>query len=323
MQFIEKCYLILSLCPILSKTRYKPILETNMLIFNNIKKAKENLKPTQTSGSMSTTQTTTTKNERPLPPVPGTAKTEVQPGNQKENQNENQKKRSYIYAKSSPFYNNCGLHGIIHTWLSLPRKKQDTLFEFFPIFTKILERFYLNYDLPGTPDRDHFFKIMEVLKNPLDRELVLGPVMREILCDLILPEIEMETFETRVAQDCIDNQIIGHDILAFLLQEMGANMNLYNAVKSNREYVAVKTLSKSPFDAIWEVKLQYQGGHYDFRLPTGLLCIEHNERREFPDSLIYSEICQELMEGYDMSDTVKQSVQIVDASLKKNSLKYK
>lgn len=149
-------------------------------------------------------------------------------------------------AIASAYKNNCGFHSIAHRWMELSDPKRAELFNDLPIFRQIMDRFYAYYQLDEPHNFDDFMNIVKRFNHPYDRELLLGPVLRETLREDfgLSPEQRAELANGRSVPD---------DLLGRLANAMGANFSI---IITSRPDVP---LNYEIADPSWSIKLAYEG----------------------------------------------------------------
>ncbi|MBN9287101.1 MAG: hypothetical protein BGO43_12005 [Gammaproteobacteria bacterium 39-13] len=211
------------------------------------------------------------------------------------------------YAIASGMRNNCGLHSIAHTWLSLPVEKIRQLFETYPIFNRLMLRFYQYHELAGEPNLTDFLLLNKIFSHPWDRELLWGQVLREELRSMLLATDEGEEFGVDDLYDLLDDTYIGQDLLHVLTRKMGAMLTVCNPI-----YPDVDPVMHFPpeHDEIpsWEIHLYHLGNHFNFDYPTQVENEQHNDRRKKAKALLGAVL--EFKKESGLYDYEKQSVSI-------------
>lgn len=199
---------------------------------------------------------------------------------------------SHHTAIAGPYQNNCGLHAIAHSWLSLPENKIRTLAQTHPIYSIIFDIFYQHYGLSGQPDVEQILEFNKTFSHPRDREILWGPVLRQTLRDprlrSFIPASELKNLA--------DSKMVFHDSLAILTQLMGATLTIHN--RSYRDYEkkhmpAVMTYQPTE-NAHWKIDLVYVGDHYNFSYSRAEKNHAHNQKwHQTHTALLYDEFFQQ------------------------------
>lgn len=90
-------------------------------------------------------------------------------------------------AEATGFGNNCGFnclaHVLIDDLMNMDSKKQQAQFEH-PTYIALLNTFKKFYNIPNA-NYKHFIKLFMTYDNPIDREAILSPVLRQFLIDVL------------------------------------------------------------------------------------------------------------------------------------------
>lgn len=178
------------------------------------------------------------------------------------------------YAIASGHKMNCSLHGIMHTWLAQKEATIRAQINQYPIFQELVRSCLERYGLPTEDSVNTFLDLMERFNHPRDREIILGPVLRNMLQDNVpLNEIH----------EVIDDEEIPDDLLHHLTTQMGAKLVIHNTTEFRSVQQSVEYLPQEGHYT-WEVHLYHVGGHYNFKLHTNGQCRAHNQKMNNPDS---------------------------------------
>ncbi|MBI2792103.1 MAG: hypothetical protein HYX61_09100 [Gammaproteobacteria bacterium] len=186
--------------------------------------------------------------------------------------------RNQYHAKASGYRNNCGLHTVINTWLSLTERQIYELAQNYPIFDEIVNKFYEFYQLPGQPNLHNFLQICRLYNHPLDREILLGQVFRRVLQDNIQQLIADRTLVAEEITNVYDDESIPDDLLSVLTKQMGAALTIHNTTHYQSVQQAV-TYVPDEGPVLWNIQAYHVGGHYDFKFASYQQNVEHNTRR--------------------------------------------
>lgn len=162
--------------------------------------------------------------------------------------------RSPIVAKASGYQNNCAFHCVALSWLDLPPEKIEALYQAYPVYKQILKKFYEYYQLEEEPDLAQFLKMMQGFKHPYDKEILLGPVLRNVLQEIMVQE-KLNPEEIALGK------FVPDDRLALLTARMGASLRIHSDLRVGdvipQEYYQVD-------DAQWSIEIYHENVHYNF-----------------------------------------------------------
>lgn len=213
------------------------------------------------------------------------------------------------YAISSGLRNNCGLHSIAHTWLSLPVEKIHQLFATHPIFNRLMIKFYTYHELEGEPNLTDFLLMNNIFSHPWDRELIWGQVLRETLREMLFATEAGEEFGVEDLEDLLDDTYVGQDLLHVLTRKMGAMLTVCNPTQSQIDPI-MNLLPENDEVPSWEIHLYHLGNHFNFDYPTIEQNKQHNDRRREKKALFSGVFEFKKAPLFEQYDHEKQAVYI-------------
>lgn len=177
---------------------------------------------------------------------------------------------SHSIARASSFSNNCAFHCVALTWLNLPLEKIEALYQRYPIYKKIIRNFYEYYDLKGEPTLENFLKVVNGFTHPYDKEVLLGPVLRNVLQNEMMDK-------GKNANEIAIGKEVADDNLAILTQSMGAHL----FVQTKQKYQDIPHQGEYTVDdPLWELRIFHDKVHYNFTYANEGLNRQHNDLYE-------------------------------------------
>ena len=177
-------------------------------------------------------------------------------------------------AIANAYRNNCSFNCIAHTLFNKNENDIKTLFKYYPLLQEIMMATYQHYQLPFEDyDVDNFIKLINRFSHPVDRELLLGQVLRIVLRDHINNDPNATLAEKNELRD---GNLVSDSVVAKFANQMGASIVIHSE-NLNPDFDLRYPIDKPA----WRLELFHKeggGGHYDFSYGEEFLNTSHNDQ---------------------------------------------
>ena len=191
---------------------------------------------------------------------------------------------SYTTAQTSGFRNNCGFHCFALGLFNLDNKTLNNLInspEHKEKFELLRKNFTKYYGLDDSVTWNQLINLTKSLPNPLDIELMWGPVLRNYCRDKL---------DEGLKEHLDDDNFVGVDVLYGLSEDLGAELKAYkiNAMGKSIEHDYLK--HKSGSDNLWTLEMfNVNGNHWESDFGTEGENVKHNSaHKNTQSSLLYN-----------------------------------